>query len=243
MTRTHFILATAAATCGLLLASASSSRTQGIFTALPTEVAAPADNPTTPEKVALGRLLFWDPILSGQKDVACATCHHPDFGYAENLDLSIGANGVGLGAARAFATGTPARFVKRNSQTVLNTAFNGIGATGHYTPSDAPMFWDSRVAQPRNPGARTHQGARGDARRRLSLNTTPSRQSSRESRRFRSTAASFARAFGTRDAVNVDNLVTRARRVRTFARHDQRAVRSLHARRRERDDTRAGPGA
>lgn len=27
----------------------------------------------------LGRLLFWDPILSGSRDTACATCHHPDF--------------------------------------------------------------------------------------------------------------------------------------------------------------------
>lgn len=56
--------------------------------ALPRGVTAPPNNQASPEKIALGRLLFWDPILSGSKDVACATCHHPDFGYAENLDHS-----------------------------------------------------------------------------------------------------------------------------------------------------------
>ena len=91
-------------------------------------VKAPADNPTTPEKVALGRLLFWDPILSGNKDVACATCHHPNSGYSDGLPLSKGV-----------------KFAKRNSQTILNTALNGAGEDGAYDPSAAPMFWDVRV--------------------------------------------------------------------------------------------------
>ena len=43
------------------------SRAQTRLDALPLERPAPADNPTTPERVALGRLLFWDPILSGSK--------------------------------------------------------------------------------------------------------------------------------------------------------------------------------
>ena len=77
--------------------SVSRTAAQARLAALPLEAPAPADNPTTPERVALGRLLFWDPILSGQKDVACATCHHPAFGYSDGLDLSIGANGAGLG--------------------------------------------------------------------------------------------------------------------------------------------------
>ena len=75
----------------------STTAAQARLAALPAQPAAPADNPSTPERVALGRLLFWDPILSGQKDVACATCHHPSLGYSDGLDLSIGANGVGLG--------------------------------------------------------------------------------------------------------------------------------------------------
>jgi cytochrome c peroxidase len=113
--------------------------------ALPLSVPAPADNPTTPERVDLGRLLFWDPILSGGKDVACATCHHPDFGYSDGLALSIGANGVGLGPARTFAAGHASKPVKRNSQTVLNVAFNGLAARSTATPATAPMFWDLRV--------------------------------------------------------------------------------------------------
>jgi cytochrome c peroxidase len=92
--------------------------------------------------VELGRLLFWDPILSGHRDVACATCHHPDFAYAENLDISIGVGGVGLGASRRFARTGDVPFVKRNSQTVLNVAFNGMDAAGRSDPARAPMFWD-----------------------------------------------------------------------------------------------------
>jgi cytochrome c peroxidase len=123
----------------------TSPSAQARLAALPASAPVPADNPSTPERVALGRLLFWDPILSGQKDVACATCHHPSFGYADGLDLSIGASAAGLGPARAFLPDHPARRVKRNSQTVLNTAFNGIAIGENPDPSGAPMFWDLRV--------------------------------------------------------------------------------------------------
>ncbi len=104
-----------------------------------------ADNAASVETIALGKALFWDPILSGKKDVACATCHHPANGYADNLDLSIGVNAVGLGANRHFLSPNTFSFVKRNSQTVLNTVFNGMDANGNYNPATAPMFWDSRV--------------------------------------------------------------------------------------------------
>ena len=113
--------------------------------ALPTEVPVPADNPSTPEKVALGRLLFFDPILSGHKDVACATCHHPEFGFAESLEVSIGVNGRGTGSNRDFSTLGDIPFVKRNSQTILNAAFNGLTLTGSTDASNAPMFWDIRA--------------------------------------------------------------------------------------------------
>jgi len=132
----------------LFVVLAAGSRTAGRqapLMPLPTEVQAPADNPTTPDKVALGRLLFWDPVLSGPKDVACATCHHPDFAYADNRDLSIGVNGVGLGDGRHFIAGNSIPLVKRNSQTVLNTAFNGMDQNGRYAASNAPMFWDLRA--------------------------------------------------------------------------------------------------
>ena len=113
--------------------------------ALPTEVNSPPGNPSDATRVELGRLLFWDPILSGGNDVACATCHHPDFGYAEPLDVSIGVKGLGLGSNRRFAPASAIPFVKRNSQSILNTAFNGMNQAGHYDPAKAPMFWDLRV--------------------------------------------------------------------------------------------------
>ena len=136
------------ATLVLLLCPPLESQGQGQFrfSALPQTVTAPADNPTTPDRVALGRLLFWDPILSGNRDVACATCHHPQSGYAEDLDLSIGVNGVGLGSKRRFQSPNVIPFVKRNSPTMLNVAFAGANRAGEYAPSTAPMFWDMRVA-------------------------------------------------------------------------------------------------
>lgn len=129
----------------LLVADAANTSAQSRLAALPAAVPTPPDDPVTAEKVLLGRLLFWDPILSGGKDVACATCHHPDFGYADGLDLSIGADGIGLGSKRTFVPGHPTRFVKRNSQTLLNVAYNGVTSTTDAKPAAAPMFWDLRV--------------------------------------------------------------------------------------------------
>lgn len=113
--------------------------------ALPRTVSTPKDNLASTEKIELGRLLFYDPILSGDKDVACATCHHPDNGYAEYRDLSIGVNGKGLGFDRSFKQPNSIPFVKRNAHTILNTAFNGMTTTDTYDPGQAPMFWDLRV--------------------------------------------------------------------------------------------------
>lgn len=115
------------------------------FTALPQSVVSPADNLSSPQKIELGRLLFYDPILSGDRDVACATCHHPSSGYAETLDISIGVNGSGFGSKRNFRQPNDIPFTKRNAQSVLNTGFNGIDIYGDYIPEEAPMFWDLRV--------------------------------------------------------------------------------------------------
>ncbi|CCH53717.1 cytochrome c peroxidase [Fibrisoma limi BUZ 3] len=113
--------------------------------ALPQAVIDPADNPRTPEKVALGKALFYDPILSGDKDVSCATCHHPDFGYGDGLDLPIGVGGEGLGKSRRFRSPGAVPFTKRNTPTLLNVAFNGMNAHGQYNPATAPMFYDLRT--------------------------------------------------------------------------------------------------
>ncbi len=116
-----------------------------VLAALPLEIPYPLDNPFTAKKAALGKLLFYDPILSGNKEVSCATCHHPEFGYGESLDISIGVNGNGLGTKRVFRFPNDIPFVKRNSQTIVNTAFNGISNNGQADAINAPMFWDLRV--------------------------------------------------------------------------------------------------
>jgi cytochrome c peroxidase len=145
MRRSLAALLLAGATLALLLSLTIDVGTLGIGAPLPRSVGAPADNPTTPAKVALGRLLFWDPVLSGPKDVACATCHHPDLGYAEDRDVSIGVGGIGLGDDRRVGRDRSIPLVKRNSQTILNVAFSGSDEAGHYDPVSAPMFWDIRV--------------------------------------------------------------------------------------------------
>jgi cytochrome c peroxidase len=67
----------------------------------------PADNPQTPDKVALGKLLFFDPRLSGPNTVACGTCHQPGKGMSDGLPRPTGVNGE----------------LSRNSMTVWNTAY------------------------------------------------------------------------------------------------------------------------
>lgn len=95
--------------------------------------------------VVLGQLLFWDPILSGEKDVACATCHHPNFAYADGRALPIGVGGQGLGPARIDGVPDDIGIFGRNSPTIINTAFNGISPNGNINPATAPMFWDNRA--------------------------------------------------------------------------------------------------
>jgi cytochrome c peroxidase len=113
--------------------------------ALPLVALSPSDNPQTAQKVALGKLLFYDPVLSGGKDVACASCHHPSLGYGDALDLSIGVNGKGLGTTRHFLFPNDIPFAKRNALSIVNAAFNGIIADGTYDPATAPMFFDNRT--------------------------------------------------------------------------------------------------
>lgn len=86
------------------------------------------DNPTTPERVALGRLLYFDPVLSGDNDVSCAHCHHPDLGLADNREVSMGKGGRGLGRVREGGA-----VLRRNTPTVWNAAY------GH------AQFWDGRA--------------------------------------------------------------------------------------------------
>ena len=98
--------------------------------------------PQADAEVELGRLLFWDPLLSGDRDTACATCHLPEHSYTDAQARAIGTGGVGRGAERSAG---PIGRVNRNSQTALNVAWNGINELGLFEPTEAPMFWDNRT--------------------------------------------------------------------------------------------------
>ncbi len=91
--------------------------------------AMPAQNPA---QVALGRALFFDKILSGNRDVACATCHDVSTGLGDGRSLSVGTGGTGAGAARRLGAGR--QFTTRSAPSLLNA---GLGL---YT-----MFWDLRL--------------------------------------------------------------------------------------------------
>lgn len=69
----------------------------------------------------LGQLLFYDPILSGNKEVACATCHHPRLGTADGLSLGLGDGAKGLGAMRVVdPKNMPEQRIPRNAPALFN---------------------------------------------------------------------------------------------------------------------------
>ncbi|WP_090058735.1 cytochrome c peroxidase [Celeribacter neptunius] len=90
----------------------------------------------TPGEVALGQLLFFDPILSGNENISCSTCHHPRLGTSDGLSLGMGEGGHGLGPDRvAVADNMPEDRVPRNAPALYN-----LGAR-EFTR----MFHDGRV--------------------------------------------------------------------------------------------------
>ncbi len=95
--------------------------------------------PPTPATalVDLGRALFFDKLLSGNRNMACATCHHPTTGSGDDLSVSIGQGGSGLGSARVLANGV---LIPRNAPPLFNKGL----------PSFDQMFWDSRVRRNAN---------------------------------------------------------------------------------------------
>jgi cytochrome c peroxidase len=89
-------------------------------------------------KVALGRALFFDKVLSGNRNISCATCHHPDRASSDGLSLPLGEGAVGLGPKRRAGTTVPVfGRVPRNSQALFN-----LGATEFVF-----MFHDGRVTE------------------------------------------------------------------------------------------------
>jgi len=86
-----------------------------------------------PALVALGEALFFDPILSGPKDTACASCHHPEWASGDGLSLTLGTGASGVGPARAEGEHPP--FVPRHAMALFNLG----------DPSVTRLFWDARV--------------------------------------------------------------------------------------------------
>jgi len=111
------------AVAGLFLSTASASelRDQALatFAPLPSTVPAVKDNRITPEKIALGKALFFDPRLSASGVFSCNSCHNLATGGDDNLETSIG---------HGWQKGP------RNAPTVLNSVFN------------VAQFWDGRAA-------------------------------------------------------------------------------------------------
>jgi cytochrome c peroxidase len=85
----------------------------------------PEDNSLTPEKVELGKRLFFDPRLSEDGSLACASCHLPDQGWTTQTPLS---------------PSYPTTMERRNSQTLVNVAYNsGSGGPTALDTSGCPL--------------------------------------------------------------------------------------------------------
>ena len=89
-----------------------------------------------PAEARLGQLLFYDPILSGNRNIACASCHSQRFGTADGVSLNLGEGGVGLGPdRRADPSNMPEQRVPRNAPGLWN-----LGARAFTT-----LFHDGRI--------------------------------------------------------------------------------------------------
>jgi len=93
------------------------------------------------ELFALGQALAFDKVLSGNEDVSCMTCHHPAVGSDDDLHLSLGVGGSGLGADRRGG-----EVIARNAQPLFNL---------HLYEN---MFWDGRVERGDGGSYRTPAG-------------------------------------------------------------------------------------
>lgn len=101
----------------LLMGIASPSFSQQ----LPAPVDGSAYAPVGLQEAKLGQLLFYDPILSGNRETACATCHHPALGTSDGVSLSLGDGGIGMGPNRRVdPDNVPEKRIPRNSPALFN---------------------------------------------------------------------------------------------------------------------------
>jgi len=92
----------------------------------------PNPRPVRNDLVRLGRALAFDKILSGNRNIACMTCHLPETATGDARTLSVGEGGAGLGSDRTHPEGV---FIPRNSAAVFNL------------PGAGRVFWDGRVEE------------------------------------------------------------------------------------------------
>ena len=124
----------------LICALASAANAQD----LPPVISDADFRPIDLQEAALGQSLFYDPILSGNRNVACASCHHPKFATADGVSLSFGDGGIGLGPQRqADPDNPPHARIPRNAPALFN-----LGAWEFNV-----LFHDGRLeAAPDHPG-------------------------------------------------------------------------------------------
>ena len=102
-------------------------------------------------QIEAGWLVFYDPVLSGNRNISCATCHHPRFATSDGLSLGLGEGGRGLGPDRvANPANLPEQRIPRNSPALFNLGHRDISV----------MFHDGRIeVDPSRPsGLRTPLG-------------------------------------------------------------------------------------
>ena len=107
--------------------------------------------PVDMDEARLGRMLFYDPVLSGNKEVSCATCHHPRFGTSDGVSLGLGDGGTGLGPDRvADPDNPPEQRVPRNAPGLFNLGARQVRV----------LFHDGRIErdESRPSGFRTPMG-------------------------------------------------------------------------------------
>lgn len=89
------------------------------------------------EMIELGQALFFDPILSGNRDTACSTCHYPSVGTSDQLALGVGTGTMSPGKVSFFREKGPDRIhIPRNAPELFNKG----------SVLWTSQFWDSRVA-------------------------------------------------------------------------------------------------
>ncbi|MEM7259146.1 MAG: cytochrome c peroxidase, partial [Pseudomonadota bacterium] len=103
------------------------------FTSALAEPQKPVFPPFDSAQAEIGRLLFYDKVLSGNRNISCGTCHHPAFGTTDALPLGVGEGGAGVGPARTTGSGKDRieRRVPRNAPALWNLGAKQITRLMH----------------------------------------------------------------------------------------------------------------